>query len=142
MRDIVDDLSDTELAKTVIRANWENYHSCLGRSPSVELSVGKYLTWLFTNMPDHFMDLVVCTELPSEGIDELIENAVNHFISLNIKKLSWLREEGLPAVEIKRYLETRGLTFSESFAAEIAADLTILGEEAGRSNKLRVVHRR
>jgi GNAT superfamily N-acetyltransferase len=139
MRDIVDDLSDTELAKTVIRANWENYHYCLGRSPSVELSVGKYLTWLFTNMPDHFMNLVVCTELPSERIDELIENALNHFISLNIKELAWLREEGLPAVEIKRYLEARGLTFSESFATEMAADLTILSEEAGRSNKLRVV---
>jgi hypothetical protein len=58
MRDIVGDLSDTELVKIVIRANWENYHYCLGRSPSVELSVGKYLTWLFTNMPHHFMNLV------------------------------------------------------------------------------------
>ena len=102
MRDIVGNLSDTKLVKTVIRANWENYHYCLGRSPSVELSVGKYLTWLVTNMPDHFMNLVVCTELPSEGVDELIENALNHFTALNIKRLSWLTEEGLPAIEIKK----------------------------------------
>jgi GNAT superfamily N-acetyltransferase len=139
MRDIVGNLSDTKLVKTVIRANWENYHYCLGRSPSVELSVGKYLTWLVTNMPDHFMNLVVCTELPSEGVDELIENALNHFKALNIKRLSWLTEEGLPAVEIKRYLEARGLRFSESFATEMAADLTKVSGEAGKSNRLRVV---
>jgi GNAT superfamily N-acetyltransferase len=139
MRDIVDDLSDTRLVKTVIRANWENYHYCLGRSPSVELSIGKYFTWLVTNMPDHFMNLVVCTELPPEGLEELIENALNHFKTLNIKRLSWLTEEGLPALEIKRYLEARGLTFSESFATEMAADLTKLGDGLHSPNKLKVV---
>ena len=126
MRDILGDLSETNLVKTVIKANWENYHYCLGRSPNVELSVGKYLTWLVTNMPDHFMNLVVCTELPAEGIDELIENALNHFRSLNIKRLCWLTEEGVPALEIKKHLEARGLTFSESFATEMAADLKTL----------------
>jgi GNAT superfamily N-acetyltransferase len=139
MRDILGNLSDTKLVKTVIRANWENYHYCLGRSPAVELSVGKYLTWLVTNMPDHFMNLVVCTELPSEGIDKLIENALTHFRSLNIRKLSWLTEEGLPAMEIKKYLETHGLSFNESFATEMAADLRMLREERVGSNELRVV---
>ncbi len=139
MRDILGDLSDTKLVKTVIRANWENYHYCLGRSPAVELSVGKYLTWLVTNMPDHFMNLVVCTELPPEGMDSLIENALTHFRSLNIRKLSWLTEEGLPALEIKRYLEAHGLSFSASFATEMAADLSMLREEPFGSNELRVV---
>jgi GNAT superfamily N-acetyltransferase len=139
MRDILGDLSDTKLVKTVIRANWENYHYCLGRSPAVELSVGRYLTWLVTNMPDHFMNLVVCTELPSEGFDKLIENALTHFRSLNIRKLSWLTEEGLPAKEIKKYLEAFGLNFSESFATEMAADLRILNEDRGGTNDLRVV---
>ena len=139
MRDFLGDLSDPKLVKTVIRANWENYHYCLGRSPSVELSVGKYLTWLVTNMPDHFMNLVICTELPSEGVDELIANALNHFRALNIKNLSWLTEEGLPAMEIKRHLEARGLTFNESFATEMAVDLTKIDEGGNRSNRLRVV---
>jgi GNAT superfamily N-acetyltransferase len=139
MRDILGDLSDTKLVKTVIRANWEIYHYCLGRSPTVELSVGKYLTWLVTNMPDHFMNLVVCTELPSEGFDKLIENALTHFRSLNIRKLSWLTEEGLPAMEIKKYLKAFGLNFSESFATEMAADLRILNEDRGGTNDLRVV---
>jgi GNAT superfamily N-acetyltransferase len=139
MRDILADLSETNLVKTVIRANWENYHYCLGRSPSVELSVGKYLTWLVTNMPDHFMNLVVCTELPTEGVDELIDNALNHFRSLNIKRLSWLTEQGLPASGIKRALEARGLTFEESFATEMAADLTGLRENLGLPLGLRIV---
>lgn len=54
MGDIVGDLSDTKLVQTVMRANWVNYHYCLERSPAVELSVGKYLTWLVTSLPDHF----------------------------------------------------------------------------------------
>ena len=139
MNDIVSDLSDTRLIKTVIKANWENYHYCLGRSPTVELSVGKYLTWLVTNMPDHFMNLVVCTELPAEGINELIENALSHFRSLNITRLSWLTEEGVPAIEIKKHLEAYGLTFRESFATEMAADLMGLPEKTSIPNGLRIV---
>ena len=98
MRDIVANFSDTKLVKTVIKANWENYHYCLGRSPTVELSVGRYLTWFVTKMPDDFMNLVVCTELPKEGIEELIENTLTHFNELNIQRLSWLIEEGVPTV--------------------------------------------
>ena len=139
MKDIVSDLSDTRLIKTVIKANWENYHYCLGRSPTVELAVGKYLTWLVTNMPDHFMNLVVCTELPAEGINELIENALSHFRSLKITRLSWLTGEGVPAMEIKKYLEAHGLTFRESFATEMAADLTSLPENISLPNGLRIV---
>jgi len=139
MRDIVGDLSETKLVKTVIKANWENYHYCLGRAPSVELSVGKYLTWLVTNMPDHFMNLVVCTELPAEGIDELIEDAMAHFRSLNIKRLSWLVQEGVPATELKQHLEANGLTFKESFATEMAADLTTLPESTSTPSELTIV---
>jgi GNAT superfamily N-acetyltransferase len=138
MRDIVADLSDTKLVKTVIQANWENYHYCLGRSPSVELSVGRYLTWFVTNMPDHFMNLVVCTELPSEGIDTLIENALAHFKLLAINRLSWLIQEGVPTDEIKKQLEAHGLTFRESFATEMAADLRNLSEKPAVPNGLQI----
>jgi GNAT superfamily N-acetyltransferase len=129
MQDVLSDFSATELVKTSIKANWENYHYCLGRSPTVELSIGRYLTWLITNMPDHFMNLVVCTQLPSEGIDELIDGALTHFRSLNIQRLSWLAREGAPATEIKKYLIAHGLTFSESFATEMAADLKSLPDK-------------
>ena len=139
MRDIVPDLSDTNLIKTVITANWENYHYCLGRSPTVELSVGRYLTWFVTNMPDHFMNMVVCTELPANGIDRLIQDALTHFKVLNIKRLSWLIQEGVPPDEIKRQLEAKGLTFRESFATEMAVDLVDLPEKAQVPNGLRIV---
>ncbi len=139
MHDILSDFSDTKLIKTVIKANWENYHYCLGRAPSVELSVGRYLTWLVTNMPDHFMNLVVCTGLPQEGAGELIENALDHFRSLNVRRLSWLVEEGAPADEIKKHLLAHGLTFEESFAAEMAVDVSKLREDIPIPKGLKIV---
>ncbi|HJR79524.1 MAG TPA: GNAT family N-acetyltransferase, partial [Anaerolineales bacterium] len=119
--------------------NWKNYHYCLGRSPSVELSIGRYLTWLITNVPDHFMNLVVCTNLPSEGVDELIAGALAHFRSWNIRRLSWLAEEGVPATEIKKYLTAHGLTFDETFAVEMAADLTAVPEDLPSPRALKII---
>jgi hypothetical protein len=139
MENILSDLSAEKSVKAAIKANWENYHYCLGRSPSVELSIGRYLTWLITNMPDHFMNLVVCTQLPSEGVDELVESALVHFKSLKIRKLSWLAQEGVPAAEIKRVLAAHGLTFSESFAAEMAAELSLLPEDLPTLPGLQIV---
>src|SRR5687767_4885022 len=139
MLDILSDFSATELVKASIKANWENYHYCLGRSPSVELSIGRYLTWLITNMPDHFMNLVICTQLPSEGIDELIGSALDHFRSLNIGRLSWLAREGVPATEIKKYLVAHGLTFSESFAIEMAADLNSVPDKLTAPGDLKIL---
>ncbi len=121
--------SETNAVKTAIKANWQNYHYFLGRAPSVELSVGRYLTWLITPMPDHFMNLVVCTGLPEEGIEALIDDALTRFRNLNIKKLSWLAEEGVPAADMRRQLTARGLTFRESFATEMAIDLGVLPQE-------------
>jgi GNAT superfamily N-acetyltransferase len=125
--------------KQSIKANWENYHYCLGRSPSVELSIGRYLTWLVTKMPDHFMNLVVCTELPSEGTDELIEGALGHFQSLKVRKLSWLAGEGEPSVEIRRCLVAHGLTFHESFATEMAVELDKVPGQLPRPPGLEIV---
>lgn len=128
MKTILSNFSDEQAVKNAIKANWKNYHYFLGRSPSVELSIGRYLTWLITNMPDHFMNLVVCTELPSEGIDELVEDALAHFRSLNIRRVSWLAEEGVPATELRKCLVSHGLIFDETFAIEMAAALTELPE--------------
>ena len=123
MENILTDFTDTDSVKASIKENWKNYHYFLGRALSVELSIGRYLTWLITSMPDHFMNLVICTELPQEGIETLVKDALDHFKTLNIKKLSWLAEAGNPAQEIKKYLLANGLTFRESFATEMAIDL-------------------
>ena len=139
MQNILSDLSEHRLVKESIKANWKNYHYCLGRSPSVELSIGRYLTWLITSMPDHFLNLVVCTELPSEGADKLIERALTHFRSLNIRRLSWLAEEGVPATGIKKYLVAHGLTFDESFATEMAVDLMAVPESLPLPAGLKII---
>jgi GNAT superfamily N-acetyltransferase len=139
MQNILSDFSAEQLVRNAIKANWENYHYCLGRAPCVELSIGRYLTWFVTNMPDHFMNLVVCTDLPEEGIHELIGNAVTHFRSLNIRKLTWLVEEGSPSIEIKKYLLAHGSTFREAFSQEMAVDLMSLPEDLPRPTGLEVV---
>jgi GNAT superfamily N-acetyltransferase len=139
MRDILSDFSNRDLVKTTIRANWENYHYCLGRSPSVELSIGKYLTWLITAMPDHFMNLVVCTELPAHGAAELIEDSLAHFRAKRVRRLSWLAEPGVPATELKVHLTTRGFRFNESYSAEMAADLSRLPKDMPTLDGLDIV---
>lgn len=139
MEKILVDFSARSLVKNAIKTNWENYHYCLGRSPSVELSIGRYLTWLITNVPDHFMNLVVCTQLPARGADEIIDGALAHFRSLNVKKLSWLAREGVPAAKLKKCLLARGLTFSESFAIEMAADLMSVPENLPLPAGLKII---
>lgn len=138
MQNILRDFSDILTVKDSIKKNWENYHYHLGRAPSVELSIGRHLTWLITNMPDHFMNLVVCTSLPAEGMDELVDDALSHFKSLNIKKLSWLAEEGVPAARLKQCLTARGLTFKEFFAAEMAIDLDSFAKERPKPDGLEI----
>ncbi|MEK6750916.1 MAG: GNAT family N-acetyltransferase [Chloroflexota bacterium] len=128
MQDILKGLSEINLLKAAIKANWKNYHYCLWQSPNVELSINPYLTWLLTGIPDHFMNLVVCTKLPKDGVEDLIENAMAHFREINVTRLSWLIEEGVPANEVKKHLLAYGLTLRESFATEMAADLTSLPE--------------
>lgn len=139
MKDILVDFSKRSLVKKAIKANFENYHYCLGRSPSVELSIGRYLTWFVTNMPDHFMNLIVCTDLPEDGIHELIGGALDHFRALNIRKLTWLTDEGELAAEIKKHLLAHGVTFTEALSREMAADLMALQEELPFPEGLEIV---
>ena len=132
-------LSGNESVKSAIQANWEAYHYCLAQSPNVELSIGRYLTWLMTDLPDHFMNLVVCHQLPSEGVDELIESTLARFRAMNIKKLSWLAHECVPFAQINGTLLAHGLTFSGSFATEMAIDLSSLADDLPINPGLRIV---
>jgi hypothetical protein len=119
---------DYARVEKAIKTNWENYHYCLSRSPTVELSIGPYLTWFVTNVPDHFMNLVVCTDLPQDGIDEIIEEALAHFRSMNTRKITWLAREGTLSTEMLRSLLAHGLTFREAYSSNMAVDLTALRE--------------
>jgi len=139
MQNILSDFSAHGLVKESIKENWQNYHYCLGRSLSVELSIGRYLTWFVTNMPDHFMNLVVCTDLPDDGIYELIGNTLAHFRALNVGKLTWLAEEGVLAAQIKNHLLVHGASFREALSREMAADLMTLREDLPFPNDLEIV---
>jgi len=139
MKNILTEPSGRESVKSAIKANWEAYHYCLAQSPNVELSVGRYLTWLVTGLPDHFMNLVVCNQLPPEGVDDLIESTLVHFKSMNIRRLSWLTHGSVPPAEINNALLAHGLTFSDSFATEMAVDLSLLRDKLPIHPGLRIV---
>jgi GNAT superfamily N-acetyltransferase len=139
MKELLTGLSGRESVKSAIKANWEAYHYCLARSPNVELSVGPYLTWLMTNLPDHFMNLVVCNQLPAEGVDDLIERTLVHFRSMNIRRLSWLTDETVPSAEIHKALLAHGLTSREAFATEMAVDFSLLPDSLPARPRLRIV---
>jgi ribosomal protein S18 acetylase RimI-like enzyme len=139
MKNILTEISARESVKSAIKANWEAYHYCLARSPNVELSIGRYLTWLMTNLPDHFMNLVVCHQLPHEGVDDLVENALSHFRSLNIRKLSWLTNAEMSPSRINKLLLAHGLKFRDSFATEMAVDLSLVPDDLPTHPDLRIV---
>ena len=139
MKNILTELAEKKSVKTAIKANWEAYHYCLGSSPNVELSISRYLSWLMTGLPDFFMNLVVSTRSPSGGADELIESALAHFRSMNIRKLSWLAHGGVPSAKINKALLSHGLTFKESFATEMAIDLSPLPGDLPIPPGLRIV---
>ncbi len=131
--------AEEQAVKAAIQANWENYHYCLGTSSKAELSIGRYLTWLMTDLPDHFMNLVVCTQSPAEDPDELVESALTHFRLMNIQKLSWLTRAGAQSTELNQSLLTNGLTFREAFATEMAVDLSILPENLSTCPGLKII---
>lgn len=132
-------LSGNDSVKSAIKANWEAYHYCLAQSPNVELSIGRYLTWFLTDLPDHFMNMVVCSQLPPDGADKLIESALARFRSMNIRKLSWMTYEGVSPTKMSKCLLAHGLTFRESFATEMAVDLALLPDAPTDNPDLRIV---
>lgn len=133
MQDIQSDFSAATLVRA-IKANWADYYHYLGRSPNAELYVGPYLTWLVTGIPDPFMNVVLRAQLPSDGADELIDQALTHFRSRKVTRLSWWMEEG---VQDKR-LTAHGLTFSEG-GTGMAADLMALPDNLPAPTGLTIV---
>lgn len=139
MKPILTELSGNESVKSAIKANWEAYHYCLAQSPAVELSIGRYLTWLMTDLPDHFMNLVVCHQLPLEGLHDLIESTLFRFKSMNIVRLSWLTRAELLSANINKVLLAHGLKFRDSFAVEMAVDISTVQDELPAHPRLRIV---
>lgn len=112
MQDILKDLSPPTLVRA-IKVNWMDYYQYLGRAPKAEWQAGPPLTWLLTGIPDTFNNVVLQTRLPANGADELISQALAHFRSRKIIRLSWWTEEGAPDTDLKQLLVAHGLAFNE-----------------------------
>ena len=139
MNNILRTLPAMKAMKSTIKANWKAYHYSLGRSPNVELSRGPHLSWLITDMPDFFTNLVVSAQLPSYGVYEIIEDALIHFRRKNVRKLSWLVQDEAGADEMDEALFAHGLTFRESFSTEMAIDLAALKTDLPAVPGLKIV---
>lgn len=124
MQDILSDLSTPTLVRA-IKANWRDYYYYLGRAPNAELRAGPHLTWLLTGIPDTFNNVVLQTRLPPDGAGELIGQALTHFRSRNVRRLSWWTEEGAQETDLKKQLVAHGLTLDEG-GTGMAADLMAL----------------
>lgn len=85
------------------------------------------------------MNLVVCYQLPPEGVDDLIESTLVHFKSMNITRLSWLTRADILSANINKALLAHGLKFRDSFAAEMAVDLSLLPDCLPTQPGLRIV---
>jgi len=137
MEDILSDFSTPAVVRA-IKANWADYYHYLGRSPNAELYVGPYLTWLLTGIPDPFMNVVLHTQLPPDGAGELIDEALAHFRSRNVTRLSWWTGEGQHETDLEKHLVARRLTFSEG-GTGMAADLRALQEDLPTPTDLTIV---
>jgi GNAT superfamily N-acetyltransferase len=127
MQTILSDFSVPVLVGA-IKANWADYYVTLGRSPEAELFFGPYLTWFLSGVPDPFLNVVLCTQLPPEGAGEIIDETLAHFRSRQIERLSWWAETDTSRMDLDRLLGTRGLTFKEG-GTGMAADLMGLHKE-------------
>lgn len=127
MQDILSDFSTPTLVK-VIKANWTDYYYHLGRAPNAELYAGPHLTWLLTGMPSTFNNVVLQTRLPPDSAGELIAEALAHFRSRNVTRLSWWTEEGAQETDLKNQLVAHGLTYNEG-GTGMAADLMDLPKD-------------
>ncbi|HNA56000.1 MAG TPA: GNAT family N-acetyltransferase [Anaerolineales bacterium] len=136
---MLNDFSTAHTVSAAIKTNWLNYHYAMWQSPKVELSISPYLNWLITDIPDYFLNLVVCTQLPEHGIETLVEKAMNHFEKNNVPRFMWFVEEGVQAENLKHHLAARGLTFRESFATKMAAHLENLSENISMPKGLEIV---
>lgn len=124
MKPISTDLSVPALVHA-IKANWADYYTFLGRSSKAELSVGPYLSWFLSGVPDSFLNVVFRTHLPLYGGDAIIDETLAHFRSQKVAQLSWWADAETPRTELDRVLPSRGLTLHQG-GTGMAADLSSL----------------
>jgi GNAT superfamily N-acetyltransferase len=121
----LDDLSPPAAVATV-KANWAEFYIHLGRAPGCELQVEPHLSWLLTGVPDAFLNVVFRTDLAPGRPGELVDEALDHFRSSHVTRLSWW-VDGAHS-DAGHLLASRGLMFDEGGFA-MAADLTLVPDK-------------
>lgn len=133
---ILSDFSEPVLQRA-IKANWADYYRILGRTSGAELVKGEYLTWFLSGVPDPFMNVVLRTRPLPGRAEALIDETLEHFRSLNVRRLSWWAENNRTLADLDSLLVGRGLTFKEG-GAGMAANLTVLPSDLPKPNGLTI----
>ena len=124
---ILNDFSTAVLIEA-IKANLFEYYEYLGRSPKAEFHEDPCLKWVFTGIPYSFLNNVIFTQLASDNVDAVIQQALEGFKSKNITRLSWWTEPGTQPIDLGEHLVNHGLTY-EHGAPGMAVDLMgLMGE--------------
>lgn len=110
-----------------VKANWANFYTHVGRAPAAELSIGPSLSWLLTGVPDPFLNVVFRTDLPSDGLTEIVDDVLSYFRSRHVARLSWWADWS--GADPGQHLLDRGLTF-HSRGTAMAADLRSVADNA------------
>jgi hypothetical protein len=137
METLLNDLSVPALVGA-IKTNWADYYLNAGRSPNAEMSIGPNLTWFLSGVPDSFLNVVLRTKLPVERASELIDETLDHFRSMHVKRLSWWAETDTPGPDLECHLVNHGLTFKEG-GTGMAADLLELNENLPKPAGLTII---
>ena len=119
-----------------IYANLCAYYRFLGRAPQVELHDSPRLSWMFTGMPDPFLNTVFHTRLSSPTVAEAITTTVSRFMGQQAP-LMWLVEPGAQPPELGSRLTAAGLQYTEG-SSGMAADVLTLSEEVTTPSDLRI----
>jgi GNAT superfamily N-acetyltransferase len=137
MHAILNDFSTQTLTRA-IKANWMEYYLFLGRATGAELHIDPHLKWLLTGLPDAFNNVVLETRLPLDGAGELIDQAISHFRSRSVRRLSWWTEASAQKAQLEKLLLAHGLVFNEG-GTGMAADLMALPANLPTAADLTVV---
>jgi len=112
--------------RELVKANWAEYYTHLGRTPVAELTVGPHLSWLLTGIPDSFLNAVFRVDIPPDRVADVVDETLAQFREKHVTRLSWWAD--VPDGDVGRQLLRRDLTFDRGGTA-MAADLGSLPDQ-------------
>ncbi len=137
MDNVLGDLAPGSLA-TAIKTNLFDWYRYLGRSAAVECHDDPHLTWLLTGIPTAFLNAVFHMQLPADGGDKIIAEALDLFQARRVKQVFWYADPDGEESDVAKCLVSHGLTFDEG-SPGMAIELMGLPDELPQMTGLTIM---